>query len=56
LILKGKKAAIERVITRMCRDVEIKTGRAPEGKVLREIEKRVIKGALRADKRKNGQV
>ncbi len=47
-----QKKAVERVIARMCSHVEKNTGRAPEGKALREIEKRVIQGAMRADKRK----
>jgi len=54
--LKEKKAAVERVITRMCAHVEKNTGRAPEGKALREIEKRVIQGAAQADKRRKGRV
>ncbi|MFQ5354611.1 MAG: hypothetical protein ACE5DR_06655 [Thermodesulfobacteriota bacterium] len=40
----------------MCRDVERKTGKAPEGKNLREIEKRVVHGAMEADKRRAQQV
>jgi len=51
-ILKKRKAAVARVITRMCRHIEKNTGRAPEGKALGEIEKRAREGAMRAEKRR----
>jgi len=50
--LKDRKAAVERVINRMCRHVEKNTGRTPGGKTLVEIEKRVREGAMQADKRR----
>jgi len=48
--LKERKA-IERVITRVCRHVERATGRAPGGKALKEIEKKVRDGAVMAEKK-----
>ncbi|MFQ5428514.1 MAG: hypothetical protein ACE5EZ_05985 [Thermodesulfobacteriota bacterium] len=53
--MKDRRDAVERVITRMCRDVERKTGRTPEGKDLRKIERRVVQGAVEADKRRAKQ-
>ncbi|MFQ5353431.1 MAG: hypothetical protein ACE5DW_00695 [Thermodesulfobacteriota bacterium] len=47
-----EKKAVERVISRMCRHVERCKGRAPEGKDLREIERKVRDGAMHAAKRK----
>ncbi len=48
----SEKKAVERVISRMCRHVERCKGRAPEGKDLRAIERRVREGAVQADKRR----
>jgi len=50
--LKKRKAAVERVISRMCRHVEKNTGRAPAGKALGEIEKKAREGAMRSDRRR----
>ncbi len=47
-----ERKAIERVITRVCRHVERSTGRAPEGKALRDIEKKVRRGAALLEKKK----
>jgi hypothetical protein len=47
-----EKKAIERVITRVCRHVERSTGRAPEGKSLRQIEKKVRSSAALVEKKK----
>ncbi len=47
-----ERKAIERVITRVCRHVERETGRAPEGKTLRDIEKKVRRGAVLLEKKK----
>ncbi len=47
-----EKKAIERVIARVCRHVEREKGRAPEGKALRQIEKRVRSSAELLEKKK----
>jgi len=47
-----EKQAVEKVIERMCRHVERCKGRAPEGKDLREIERRVREGAMKAERRR----
>jgi len=51
-----EKQAVEKVIDRMCRHVERCKGRAPEGKELRVIVKRVREGAMKADRRRSGSV
>ena len=50
-----ERKAVERVITRMCAHIEKNTGRTPEGKDLREIEKKVAQGAVEAERKRTKQ-
>ena len=47
-----KRQVVERIVGRMYRHYERSTGRTPDGKVLREMEKRVKRTAELVDNRK----
>ena len=50
-----KRKAVEKIVGRLYRHYEKTTGRLPDGKAVRDMEKRAEKAAQAADKKRQGR-